>query len=411
MNRSPAIAAPGIGYRILSAALLPFWIVHGLRHGAKHALPGYLSLRFGRSTDDDAAGRVWMHASSVGEVEAVTPLVEALLDRGERVLFTSFTATGYRTIERNFSDRLARGLIPLDFFWFCQRFFASRRLKLGIVMETELWPELLYQARRQELPLVLVNARLSDKTTGANAYLRRLAGIALGNFEQILARSAADHEALLGLGADPERVRVLGNLKTVTADDQPKPRLVDREYLLLASSHEGEERAFLESRPADLADWLVVVAPRHPRRGPTLQAEFSALGLDYAVRSQAQAVTGRTEVYLADTLGELKALMAHARLVVMGGSFDQTGGHNLLEPASLGCAIITGPSDRSIRQDIGMLGDGVIQVDDLQQCWRRAGELLADPERALQLGARARERIARQPNIVDRYLAEISPWL
>jgi 3-deoxy-D-manno-octulosonic-acid transferase len=411
MTQSQRPVSPGIVYRLVSALLLIFWVLHGLRHGAKHALPGYLSMRLGRAKEREAPQRVWIHASSVGEVQAVTPLVQALLDRGEHILFTSFTATGYRTIERNFAERLARGLIPFDFIFFCDRFFRHQRLRLGIIMETELWPELLYQARRHGLPLIQVNARLSSKTTGANAYVRRLAGATLGYFEQILARSEADRDALLGLGANPERVRVVGNLKTVTVDDQPKPRLVERDYLLLASSHAGEERAFLESRPPELADWLVVIAPRHPGRSAALQAEIAALGLSFAVRSQDQPIGAETQVYLADTLGEMKALMAHARVVVMGGSFDDTGGHNLLEPASLGCAIITGPSDSSIRQDIAMLGEGLLQVGDVTQCWRHIGELLADPDQARQLGERARERIARQPNMVEKYLGEIAPWL
>lgn len=404
-------ASPGFVYRLLSALLLPFWILHAIRHGARHAVPGYLSLRLDRSNAGTSGQRTWVHASSVGEVQAITPLVEALLERGELVLFTCFTASGYRTIRSNFAERLDAGLIPLDFIWFCRRFFARRELKLGIVMETELWPELLYQARRHGLSLILVNARLSAKTTSASAYVRRLAGFTLRHFDRILARSEADRDALRRLGAKDEQLHVAGNLKTVGVDDQSRERLVGRDYLLLASSHAGEERGFVESRPNELQDLLLVIAPRHPGRSEALQAEFAGLGLDYAVRSRADIVTDRTQVYLADTLGELKALMAHARIVVMGGSFDQTGGHNLLEPASLGRAIITGPSDHGIRNDIKMLGDGLIQVGDMAQCWRCIEELVAAPERARRLGDTARERLARQPDMVEVYLSELSPWL
>ena len=132
-----------------------------------------------------------------------------------------------------------------------------------------------------------------------------------------------------------------------------------------------------------------------------------------SVRSRQQAVQADTEVYLADTLGELAAFMAHARVVVMGGSFDATGGHNLIEPASLGCAIITGPSDSNIRKDIAMLGvgEGLLQVQTIDACWSAIEQLLADPARARALAQAAKSRLARQPNILQAYLDAIAPYL
>ena len=133
----------------------------------------------------------------------------------------------------------------------------------------------------------------------------------------------------------------------------------------------------------------------------------------YAVRSQAQPVTEKTEVYLADTLGELGPLMAHARLVIMGGSFDDTGGHNLIEPANLGCTIITGPSDNNISADIEMLGvdQGVLQVTSFDACWSEITALLAQPERARALALEAKSRLARQPDILQQYLQALCAYL
>ena len=396
MTEEVKIKSPGLVYRLLSFLLLPFWFAHGIRHGSKYSQPDYWRYRQGISVGR-ARGCIWVHASSVGEVQAVTPLVEALLDRGEEILFTSFTASGFATIERNFSDRVGRGIAPVDYSPYCRRFFRNHDFKLGLIMETELWPELLYQARLQGVPLLLINARLSPKTTGAGKFLRRLAAITLGYFERILTRNDNDRELLLRLGATEDRIQIVGNLKTPGVDARVRPRLVEREYVLLASSHPGEESLFIKNRPEELASCLLVIAPRHPRRSDKIQQELAQLGVDFAVRSQSQSVSDSTQVYLADTLGEMKSLMAHARLVVMGGSFNQVGGHNLLEPASLGCAIITGPSDNNIRGDIKMLDDGVIQVGDMPQCWRRIGELLADEDRAGKLGTAAREHLARQP--------------
>jgi 3-deoxy-D-manno-octulosonic-acid transferase len=413
MNDKLAVQSPGLAYRLLSIPLYLFWILHAVKHGAKHGLPGYLSMRLFGFAGDGGGDRVWVHASSVGEVRAVSPLVQALVRQGEAVLFTSFTATGYQAIRHQFSDAVTSGVIPLDSIWNCRGFFRRHRIKLGLVMETELWPELLYQARRQQVELILVNARLSRKSLDAGGFVRGLLTRSLGYFRLILTRNQRDLEALLSLGASAQRTTIIGNLKTHIESGQQHSRLIERDYLILASSHSGEEQQFLEARPAQLADRLLVLAPRHPERGAAIEIQLENLGLRFAVRSKAQAIGDDTEVYLADTLGELRSLLAYARIVIMGGSFNTTGGHNLIEPANLGCAIITGPSDSNIVEDIDMLGagSGVLQVENMAACWREITRLLENPEQAEALGREAQSRLAQQPNIVQDYLAAIKPYL
>jgi 3-deoxy-D-manno-octulosonic-acid transferase len=413
MNDKLAVQSPGLVYRLLSIPLYLFWILHAVKHGAKHGLPGYLSMRLFGFAGDGGGDRVWVHASSVGEVRAVSPLVQALVRQGEAVLFTSFTATGYQAIRHQFSDAVTSGVIPLDSIWNCRGFFRRHRIKLGLVMETELWPELLYQARRQQVELILVNARLSRKSLDAGGFVRGLLTRSLGYFRLILTRNQRDLEALLSLGASAQRTTIIGNLKTHIESGQQHSRLIERDYLILASSHSGEELQFLEARPAQLADRLLVLAPRHPERGAAIEIQLEKLGLRFAVRSKAQAIGDDTEVYLADTLGELGSLLAYARIVIMGGSFNTTGGHNLIEPANLGCAIITGPSDSNIVEDIDMLGagSGVLQVENMAACWREITRLLENPEQAEALGREAQSRLAQQPNIVQDYLAAIKPYL
>ncbi|MDH3387039.1 MAG: hypothetical protein OEN02_03965 [Gammaproteobacteria bacterium] len=404
--------SPGTGYRLLQLPLYLFWIVHGVKHGLTYRLSNYLSMRlFGFHSA--AANQVWVHASSVGEVRAVTPLVRALLERGEKVLFTSFTASGYQAIRRDLGDSVSSGVIPPENGWQCARFFFRHSIKLGLVMETELWPELLFQARKRGIKLLLVNARLSRKSLDAGNYIRRLLASTLGYFDLILTRSERDRDALLSLGASAQRIRIIGNLKSLIEAAQQYERLIERDYLLLASSHAGEEQQFLETRPAELEGILLVIAPRHPDRGASIRTQIERLGLRCSVRSKAQPLDPGTEVYLADTLGELKPLLAHASIVVMGGSFDSTGGHNLIEAASLGRAIITGPSDANIAEDIELLGpgSGVLQVADMVDCWRAIAELRAHPARVEALGREARSRLAQQPDIVQQYLAAIEPYL
>jgi 3-deoxy-D-manno-octulosonic-acid transferase len=215
------------------------------------------------------------------------------------------------------------------------------------------------------------------------------------------------------MGVNAERISLPGNLKSHAETGPRQSRLIERDYLLLASSHEDEEQQFLQARPTALKHFLLVLAPRHPERSAAIQTQIEHLGMNYSVRSKAQAIDQSTEVYLADTLGELKALMAYARVVIMGGSFDTTGGHNLMEPAALGCTIITGPSDCNITEDIAMLGinSGVLQVASMASCWRAIGELLENPAQAEALGGEAQSRLVQQPDILRQYLAAIKPWL
>ena len=404
--------SPGLGYRLLSFPLYLLWTLHALRHGYKHSLPRYLRLRMnGGATDDQ--NRVWVHAASVGEVRAITPLVQALIQQGEKILFTSFTATGYQAIQHSFTDSVSIGVIPIDQCWHCRSFFQRHKIKLGLVMETELWPELLYQARKQDIKLLLISARLSHKSLDTGKFVGGLLSTTLGYFERILTRNRTDRDALLSMGASEDRITIVGNLKSHAETSQQLPRLIERDYLILASSHKGEEQQFLQACPAELKHYLLVLAPRHPERSAAIQTQIEALEMNYSVRSKAQAIDQNTEVYLADTLGELKSLMAYARVVIMGGSFDTTGGHNLIEPAALGCAIITGASDSNIVEDIKILGlnHGVLQVASMAACWQAITRLISHPQEALALGREAQSRLAQQPDIIQKYMAAIKPWL
>ncbi len=403
--------SPGSAYRLLSLLLLPFWLSHAFYHGRSHKLPGYFRRRFWGCSDRSKTPKLWIHASSVGEVNSVSPLVKALSDSGELILFTSFTATGYQAIQNHFPSGIEAGIIPVDFMLFCRRFVRQQKIKLCLLMETELWPELLFQTAKNRVPIIQVNARLSNKSTQAPIYVRYLLRRGLANIVLHLTRNTQDRDNLIGLGAEADQIKIIGNLKSHFEQIEKLPRLVEREYLLLASSHENEEELFLKQRPTGWQDKLIVIAPRHPTRSLSIRQQLTDMAINFAVRSEDQPITDQTQVYLADTLGELKSLMAHAEIVIMGGSFDQTGGHNLIEPANLGCMIITGPSDSNIREDIKHLGDGIIQVTDMPTCWRQIEYLLANPEQAQKLADKTRKSIQQSDNMLDRYLAEIKPYL
>lgn len=403
--------SPGSAYRLLSLLLLPFWLLHAFFHGRSHKLPDYLSQRFWGCRDRSKTPKVWVHASSVGEVNSVSPLVKELIDQGESILFTSFTATGYQAIQSHFPSCIESCIIPVDFIFFCRRFIRQRKIKLFLLMETELWPELLYHAAKNHVKIIQVNARLSEKSTKAPIYIRYLLRRSLANIDLHLTRNDQDRDNLIGLGAEPDQIKIIGNLKSHFEQKENLPRLVERDYLLLASSHEDEETLFLKYRPTNWQDILIVIAPRHPTRSQSIQQQLTDLGINFAVRSEDQAIKDQTQIYLADTLGELKVFMAHAEIVIMGGSFNQTGGHNLIEPANLGCAIITGPSDSNISEDIKQLGDAIIQVTDMPTCWRQIEYLLANPEQIQKFADKAQESIQQNDDMLERYFAEVKPFL
>lgn len=413
--------SPGITYRLLSLLLLPLWIFHAIQHGKKTGVRHYFKSRAsGNNSDGNSDNnsrpnhpQVWVHASSVGEVESISPLVEDLLVRGEAILFTSFTATGYKTIQKNFAGRVEASIIPIDFIWPCWRFIRRRSIKCCLLMETELWPELLYQTARKRIPIIQVNARLSDKSLKAPIIIRSFLRRTLAYICLHLTRNEDDKTNLQSLGALPENIKIIGNLKSRPSVLTETERLIDRPYLLLASSHADEEFELLQQRPEKFKPLLIIIAPRHPHRSRDVQRQLDQLGIHYSVRSLAQPITQQTEVYLADTLGELKPFMKYAQVVIMGGSFNQTGGHNLIEPASLGCAIITGPSDSNIRQDIELLGcdRGVLQVTDIADCWKKVSDLTEDKPRAKRLGENARESVQQQFNIGKAYLKALAPYL
>ena len=407
------LSSPGFSYRLISFLLLPLWLIHALWHGYKQGMASYPRFRVWGKHKKSKDPLVWVHAASVGEVEAVTPLVRALISLGEAVLFTSFTATGYRTIQRNFADSVEYGIIPIDISWSCAQFIRKCNIKLCLLMETELWPELLYQTADKGIPIIQLNARLSRKSLEAPRLIRKFLHRSMTYITLHLTRNDNDRDNLMQLGAAEQKIKIVGNLKTAIDLAPNYPKLVERDYLLLASSHDYEEILWLSHRPASAEKLLLVIAPRHPQRIKEIQQQLSKLELEYAIRSLSQAVTPQTEVYLADTLGELKSLMAHALIVVMGGSFDQTGGHNLIEPAALGCAIITGPSDSNIREDIDLLGDGkgIIQVPDITACWQKIEHLLANPDQAKELGKQAQQAVRQRTHILNDYLTAIKPFL
>ncbi len=380
-------------------------------------------LGFGPLAPLDRTGSVWLHAVSVGEVNAALPLIAGLQQAYPDLplLVTTTTPTGSAQLVRQWADRVAHCYLPYDLPGAVRRFFCRQRPRLGIVMETELWPNLFAAAAMANIPLVLANARLS--TRSARGYRRwpGLVGPTLARLAAVGAQTTADGARLTALGLPQARLTVTGNLKFDTPQADPAAGLALRQRLgnerpiwLAASTHAGEEIAALAAHRAlrqAHRDAGLILAPRHPQRFADVARLCREQGWTTCLRS---ADNGQAcAVYVADSLGELPSLMAAADVVFVGGSLTATGGHNLIEPAQMGTPSLFGPHMHNFSQlrDLVLGADAGLQVDDAQALAAQLTLLMADPARRARMGQAAQALVARHRGATARTLALIAPYL
>ncbi|MCI0504750.1 MAG: 3-deoxy-D-manno-octulosonic acid transferase [Gammaproteobacteria bacterium] len=401
---------------VLWIAALPifaytFWLA------VRHRQFRYLQQRLGFGCPPRRESVIWLHAASVGEVLAAEPLLKALHQQYPKLnmVVTTVTPTGAQMVRQRLGDQAIHIYLPLDWRSAVRRFLNTLRPRCALIMETELWPNLYQACARQAIPLLVVNARVSSKTLGTVGWIRNLYRGALQHVTAILARSQKDADGFRELGAAPDIVHVVGNIKFSAAKPvaQVKPITLPRPFVLAASTHDDEElqlaRLWLAMQPRDE---LLVIAPRHPNRSNNIVRQLESLSVKPAVRSRNDKVQADTRIYLADTLGELTGFMASAELVIMGGSFVPVGGHNLLEPAMLSKAIVFGPFMHNFTDETaGLLAQqAVIQVDNYEQLRRELTELLQDHAKRQALEERAQQFMQRNSDMLQRYSSAISRY-
>jgi 3-deoxy-D-manno-octulosonic-acid transferase len=373
--------------------------------------------RFGYVPAPPAAGGIWLHAVSVGEVIAALPLIERLLARhpGRAVIVTTSTPTGSDRVRAALGDRVTHLYLPYDLPGAVHRFVDTLRPGLGVIMETELWPNLVACCAARGIPVVLANARLSAGSAAGYRRVGRLTRGLLRNLAAIAAQAEDDARRLVELGADPARVEVTGSIKfdqeidrqTVAAGQELRAALgARRPCWIAASTHEGEEAAVLDAHAAvraRLPEALLLLVPRHPERFDRVAALVAARGFAAARRS-AGTVPAGVAVYLGDTMGELPLLYAAADVAFVGGSLVPTGGHNPLEPAALGLPLLAGPHLHNFQRIAGLLGAaGALEtVSDGSELGLQVAGYLADPARAAAAGTAGRGVVAQNRGALDR---------
>jgi 3-deoxy-D-manno-octulosonic-acid transferase len=408
-------------YTLVLHLALPFLPLRLWWRGRRE--PGYrrdIGQRFGRYGAPPGRPTIWIHAVSLGETRAAQPLVAALRARypDHAFLVTHMTATGREAAASLYGDFATLAFLPYDLPWAVRRFVAHFRPALGVLMETELWPNLVRECRASGVPLLLANARLSEKSARGYARIDSLARATLGDLAAIGAQTESDAARLAALGA--RAVTVTGNVKF---DLAPSPAMLERgrelralfgerPVLLAASTREGEETLLLDALGrAPLAGALVVIVPRHPQRFDEVAGLMRTRGIEFVRRSDARPVPPGCSYALGDSMGEMTAYYAAADLAFVGGSLVPLGAQNLIEACAVGTPVAVGPSTFNFAQavDEAVKAGAAIQVPDADTLVREAARLLADAGMRRRMGEAGKRFCAAHRGATERTMALVAP--
>lgn len=435
-----------------------FWIMLWRRSRREGGHWGILSKeRFGTYSGPVIQGAVWVHAVSLGETRAARPLLEALLQAGYRVLLTHTTATAKAESARVFADPIVNGQLlqqwmPYDFPRAMRGFYAAYRPRLGVLIEREVWPNLVVEANRASLPLVLVSARLSQRSAASMHRLRYLMRPAFAGLSAVLAQTSDDATRLERCGATT--VEVVGNLKfdvsiPVELEDLGKrwAAQIGRPIVCLASTRDGEEALFVRAvadavgataatpsaRPEKTAAIttsampealnpaetklkpLFLLVPRHPQRFDEVARLLQQSGQVFQRRSQwdGRPLASQVQWLLGDSMGEMAAYYAASSVAIIGGSFVDFGGQNLVEASAAGVPVIVGPYTRNFAQaaDDAIAAGAAARVADASQAIHLAMQWLDDVGKRGERVQAARRFVQVNRGATERVMRLLGPWL
>lgn len=415
-------------YAILTYVLLPVYALYWIFRGTvNRAYWDQVGQRFGFGFPLIEEGCIWIHAVSVGEVQAAVPLVRALAAKypERRLLVTTVTPTGAARVRSVFGDSLSHSYIPFETPRAVRRFFDATRPVIALIMETEIWPNLYHECGARQVPLVLVSARISPRSVNSYRKLLPLFRETLSHGIVIAAQSEADAERFRSLGARPERTRVTGNIKfdiELPEDLAARGRELRlrcfsaRPVWIAASTHYREEELLLEAHREvcrSSPGAVLILVPRHPERFESVRQLVARLGAGFVTRTSGALPQAGDSVFLGDTMGEVPLFYASADVAFVGGTLVPVGGHNLLEPAALGLPVVTGPhlfNTQDIADKFTAIG-ALIRVDSAAELAGAVGRLLQDREEATRLGRLGKELVAANRGALERLMKLIEPLL
>jgi 3-deoxy-D-manno-octulosonic-acid transferase len=372
---------------------------------------------------------VWVHAVSVGEVIVATPLIKRLRQTYPQlpIVVTTMTPTGSQQVQRNFADdkNIFHVYAPYDLPSVVRRFLRKLQPRMLIIMETELWPNMIHCCHQQHIPVVLANARLSRRSARGYTRILKLVKPMLNNIDQIVAQSRVDAKRFACLGMPSQKISVSGSIKfDLQLSENIFTQAValrqqwgkQRPVWVAGSTHEGEDEIILrafEKVKKCFKQVLLVLVPRHPERFAKVTQLAKKHGYRVVQRSQASEDTSQAEVFIGDSMGELNLFYAAADITFVGGSLVPHGGHNLLEPAVLAKPIIIGPHMFNFAQITQLLrrAHALYQVDSEQTLAKTVLQLLADANLRAELGDAAQAVVLKNRGAIDKHLELIRQYI
>lgn len=409
-----------IAMYMLTPVILYRLAVRGLR------APAYFSRwreRFGyfkapSSVAERWRDSIWIHAVSVGEFNAAIPLIKALMDRYPERPFvvTTITPTGSDRVKSVFADQVFHVYLPYDLPAAIRRFLDRTRPALAVIMETEIWPNLFRACKHRDIPIIVANARLSERSMRGYRPFGSLSAAAVNCASRLAAQTETDAERMLQVGADNDKVRVVGSLKfDLEPDDELIPQGqrirqhwgADRFVWIAASTHEDDEIPMFEAFKTLLAEdsnALLIIVPRHPERFGRVAARCRQLGYQTAVRTKDREAAPDTQCFVVDTMGEMMRYYATADVAFVGGSLAKIGGHNVLEPATLGIPVLVGPNTFNFAEITALLLErgGAARVHNAASLTDELMKLYRDPTLRQTVGQSALKVVAANRGAVNR---------
>ena len=404
--------------------VLLYFAVRGLRDSS---YLGRWSERFGLNSALDQRGGIWVHAASVGEFNAASPLIRALLKTYPEIplTVTTLTPTGSERVKRDLGDKVAHSYIPIDLPGSVSRFLKRLQPRMIIVMETEIWPNLYLQAQRLNIPLLMANARLSKRSVERFQRFPGFVGEVLQTVAWVGAQSDADAERLASCGTKLQRIDMTGNLKfdlSVPASLEEQAVALrlrwgqERSVLVAGSTHEADENvvipAFVELLKS-VPDALLILVPRYPERFTRATQLAKAAGLRTELRSEGEVCSTQAQCFVIDSIGELMNYYACADVAFVGGSFGEQGGHNALEPAALGKPVLLGPNMENAKEIAEQLlqCNAAQRVTNQQDFRQEAEKILSDGILRDSMGQAGRGLVEKNKGALDLTLSAIKKLL
>lgn len=414
-------AYPRYFYTLVLWLLLPYAFFHLLWRGRKQ--PEYLHHvpeRFGFYSINADRPVIWLHTVSVGETRAAASLIRRLTEQypNHQVLLTHTTPTGRAASEQLYGDKVIRVYLPYDYPFAVHRFLHHFQPHIGILLETEIWFNLIHACRAKKTPLLLLNARLSEKSSRYYARFPNLTRLGLGELSAIAAQTEEDAQRLLNLGA--EKISVMGNLKY---DIEPPVAMlelgkqlriafgIDRKIFLAASTREGEEAQILAAiQKTNIANLLTVIVPRHPQRFDEVAMLIERSGLKYQRRSRDETTRGDTQIMLGDSMGEMFAYYAACDVAFIGGSLLPFGGQNLIEACAVGKPVLIGPHTYNFAQasELAIACGAAQRIADTDAIASALQNLFANPEQIQKMSVAGLHFVQSNQGATEHALAQVS---